>query len=68
VQDFLLQQQIDKLPWPAYSPDCNPIEHSWDVLDRAVRSRDVQPSNRSSVALLLPLSWWTCHSTTGRMA
>ena len=28
VQDFLLQQQIDKLPWPAYSPDCNPIEHS----------------------------------------
>jgi hypothetical protein len=28
VQDFLQQQQIDQLPWAAYSPDCNPIEHS----------------------------------------
>ena len=45
VQDFLRQQQIDQLPWPAFPPDCNPIEHAWDALDRAVRSCDVQPSN-----------------------
>ena len=53
VQDFLQQQQIDKLPWPAYSPDCNPIEHAWDALDRAVRSRDVQPSNLDELATTL---------------
>jgi transposase len=41
VQDVLQQQQIDQLPWPAYSPDYNPIEHAWDALHRAVRSRDV---------------------------
>jgi hypothetical protein len=45
VEDFLQQQQIYQLPWPAYSLDCNPIEHAWDTIDRAVRSRDVQPSN-----------------------
>jgi len=25
------------LPWPPNSPDLNPIEHLWDVLDQHVR-------------------------------
>ena len=53
VQKFLQQQQIDQLPWPAYSPDCNSIEHAWDALDRAVRSRDVQLSNLDELATSL---------------
>jgi transposase len=57
VQDFLQQQQIDQLPWPANSPDGNPIEHAWDALDRAVRSRDVQPSNLDELATALQEEW-----------
>ena len=57
VQYFLQQQQIDQLPWPAYSPDCNPIEHAWDALDRAVRSRDVQTSNFDEVSTALQEEW-----------
>ena len=53
VQDFLQQQQIDHLPWPAYLPDCNPIKHTCDALDQAVRSRDVQPSNLDELATAL---------------
>ena len=31
-------------PWPACSPDMNPIEHCWDQLGRAVRKR-IQPGD-----------------------
>ena len=29
----------------ANSPDCNPIEHMWDVLGRRLRQRHPQPEN-----------------------
>ena len=57
VQDFLQQQQIDQLPWPAYSPDWNSTEHAWDALDRAIRNRDVQPSNLDELATTLQEEW-----------
>ena len=37
--DFINNQNIRKLPWPARSPDLSPIEHVWDILGRNIRSR-----------------------------
>ncbi len=31
------------LKWPPQSPDFNPIEHLWDVVEREIRIMDVQP-------------------------
>ncbi|XP_072039555.1 uncharacterized protein [Amphiura filiformis] len=34
VMNFLDNEGIETLDWPARSPDLNPIEHAWDMLGR----------------------------------
>ena len=41
--DCLGEEGIDAIDWPACSPDLNPIEHCWDMVDRRVRSREHPP-------------------------
>ena len=36
TMDFLGQNHVQVLPWPAFSPDLSPIEHFWDQLGRRV--------------------------------
>jgi hypothetical protein len=46
-QDFLNQNHIRVLPWPALSPDLSPIEHLLDELGRHVRHRQIPPETRN---------------------
>ena len=36
VIECLCQNAISSLPWPARSPDLNPLEHLWDILGRKI--------------------------------
>ena len=43
VLDFLQQGNVTKMEQPPRSSDCNPIEHLWDELGRAISSMDNPP-------------------------
>lgn len=55
--DFLATNNVNVLPWPAYSPDLSPIEHLWDVLDRKVRTRDPPPRTLPELRQALAAEW-----------
>uniref|UniRef100_A0A8C7RN94 Transposase Tc1-like domain-containing protein n=1 Tax=Oncorhynchus mykiss TaxID=8022 RepID=A0A8C7RN94_ONCMY len=41
-QQFLQEEGIDAMDWPARSPDLNPIEHIWDIMSRSIHQQTVQ--------------------------
>jgi transposase len=47
---------ISSLPWPAQSPDLNPIEHVWDQLEKAIRKRN-PPKNTNELVSFLMEEW-----------
>ena len=54
--NFLAQNNVNVLPWPALSPDMNPIEHIWDELGR--RARTNHPiNNLQDLTRTLQLEW-----------
>ncbi|MCJ8738877.1 hypothetical protein PDJAM_G00040730 [Pangasius djambal] len=60
----IVQEQFEEhdkefkvLTWPPNSPDLNPIEHLWDVLDKQVRSMEAPPHNLQDLKGLLLTSW-----------
>ncbi|KFM73508.1 Transposable element Tcb1 transposase, partial [Stegodyphus mimosarum] len=60
------QDEFTVLPWPANSPDLNPIEHLWDHLDRVVRAMDPQPRNLAQLATALESAWLNIPENTFR--
>lgn len=63
---FLAANNVNGLPWPSMSPDLNPIEHMWDVLDRRVRERVNAPANMRELFQALQQEWATIPAQTVR--
>ena len=52
---YLEQAAVVRLDWPARSPDLNPIEHAWDMLQ--ISSRQVQPATLRELREALIEEW-----------
>ncbi|GFV15183.1 transposable element Tc1 transposase [Trichonephila clavipes] len=57
VQDCLDSGGIQRLVWPACSPDLNPIENVWDALGRQVAGRNNPPTNKNTLIRALTEEW-----------
>ncbi|GFW05507.1 transposable element Tcb2 transposase [Trichonephila clavipes] len=49
VQDCVDSKGIQRLVWPARSPDLNPVENVWDALGRQVAGRNYPPTNKHTL-------------------
>ncbi|GFV67001.1 uncharacterized protein TNCV_356871 [Trichonephila clavipes] len=51
------REGIQRLVWPARSPDLNPIENVWDALGRQVAGRNYPPTNKNTLIRALTEEW-----------
>lgn len=57
VNDYIEREGIERMDWPARSPDLNPIEHVCDLLQRGISARPAQPQTREDLAQALIEEW-----------
>ncbi|GFW69952.1 HTH_Tnp_Tc3_2 domain-containing protein [Trichonephila clavipes] len=55
--DCLDSEGIQRLVWPARSPDLNPIENVWDALGRQVAGRNYPPTSKNTLIRTLTEEW-----------
>lgn len=55
VKNFLVEESVDLLPWPAQSPDLNPIENLWNDVEAGVRLKN--PKNLLELWEAIQSSW-----------
>lgn len=57
TREFLQRHRVPLLPWPACSPDFNPIEHVWDSIGRRLRSLPHPPRTLGDLRHQLEVAW-----------
>uniref|UniRef100_A0A8C7R2V7 Transposase Tc1-like domain-containing protein n=1 Tax=Oncorhynchus mykiss TaxID=8022 RepID=A0A8C7R2V7_ONCMY len=56
-QQFLQEEGIDAMDWPASSPDLNPIEHIWNIMSHSIHRRHVAPQTVQELEDALVQVW-----------
>ncbi|GFV57359.1 transposable element Tcb2 transposase [Trichonephila clavipes] len=57
VEDFIFEEGIVRMEWPACCPDMDPIEHVWDALGRRVASHQPSPQTLQELERDLLEEW-----------
>ncbi|GFV55974.1 transposable element Tcb2 transposase [Trichonephila clavipes] len=57
AEQLLESEDIERMDWPARSPDLNPIEHVWDFLGRRLAARTLPPVTIRELRLARQDEW-----------
>ncbi|GFV46148.1 transposable element Tcb1 transposase [Trichonephila clavipes] len=57
AEQLLESEDIERMDWPAQSPDLNPIEQVWDFLGRRLAARTLPPVTIRELRLALQDEW-----------
>ncbi len=59
ISDWFLEhdKEFTLLKWTPQSPDLNPIEQLWDVVEREIHIMDVQPTNVQQLCDAIMTIW-----------
>jgi transposase len=57
VKNWKIDNGIKALPWPAQSPDLNPIEHLWNIVKRNIQKRRPLPKNSEQLREAIYEEW-----------
>jgi hypothetical protein len=56
IKQWFIDFDIPKMDWPAQSPDLNPIENLWSILDHRIKSRS--PKNKAELFEIIKKAWY----------
>jgi transposase len=62
-EEWKQQHLLEKLNWPANSPDLNPIENLWIILKDAVQHIKACPRNLDGLKVVLEREWKSISET-----
>ena len=67
---WLAENELNILPWAPQSPDMNPIEHLWNLINSRLANK--RPSNLNELWELIKAEWYsideaTCKKLVGNM-
>lgn len=55
TKEYFLNKQIKTLPWPAQSPDLNPIENLWKIVKNSIAHK--RPRNKAELWNFVKAAW-----------
>jgi hypothetical protein len=57
TKQWLMENNVQVLDWPARSPDCNPVENLWGIMVRDVYANSRQYSNTEELWQAVQEAW-----------
>jgi transposase len=57
TRNWIIEHQVPLIEWPAQSPDLNPIENLWSILDKRCAGRS--PNNAAELYRMLQDEWYS---------